>query len=84
MGVKPEEEVEMKERKRALAGVMALVVFAAVSASGFAPAKARGRAVRIALARNTCRSDQNAKSAWNTPGIVGIGEAPSPWARGPP
>ena len=75
MGVKPEEEVEMRERKRALAGVMALVVFAAVTASAFAQEKAQDDGqVRIALAEKYLFDMyKKAKSARNTAGIVGIG-----------
>ena len=75
MGVKPEEEVEMRQRKKELTGVMALVVFAAVAASGFAQEKAQEDGqVRIALAEKYLFDYyKKSKSARNTAGGLGLG-----------
>jgi hypothetical protein len=65
----------MKQKKRALAGGLSLIVFAAVTASAFAQEKAQDDGqVRIALAEKYLFDMyKKAKSARNTAGIVGIG-----------
>jgi hypothetical protein len=65
----------MRRQKRALAGVLVLVVIAAVTASAFAQEKAlRDGQVRIALAEKYLFDFyKKSKSARNTAGIVGIG-----------
>ena len=66
----------MRQIKRALAGVMSLIVFAAITASGFAQEKAQAQdeeQVRIALAEKYLFDYQKkSKSVRNTAGIVGI------------
>jgi len=65
----------MRQQQRALAGVMALIVFTAITASVFAQEKARDEGqVRIALAEKYLFDFyKKSKSARNTAGIVGIG-----------
>lgn len=66
----------MEPRKRILAGIMGLIFFAAMTASGFAQEKAQAQdeeQVRIALAEKYLFDYQKkSKSVRNTAGIVGI------------